>query len=398
MNYLKWIASESEGWVQDGIITQEQQLGILSRYSAPKIGNPLLVLFSVIGTLLIGTGIIMVFATNWRWMTVLGKLATAFLPLGLAMAICVYVALKKYSSTAFREGSATLLSLSVFATIALIGQTFHTATDLKEYILLCGLLTLPAAYLFRSKTVLTIFTACALYAGDPWYMAVLLCALSLPLFYFEIKKSCHRSVISLLALLLSALAARLVSEILEYEPLYMFLSIGVALLMLDMAVNKISAVRFSTPPKILGLICIASTVCVAAFDFSATVDYEWQMLIALALCGGYAGLRAKALRSPTGTDVLVGAAVLLALSMHVMGIMANILLLALGIFFIVNGAKSLRMSHINIGMASLILLIILRFFDSDISLLARGIVFILLGVAFLVVNIIMSKKRKELKP
>jgi uncharacterized membrane protein len=400
MNYLKWIESESDEWVQDGIITEEQQNGILSRYNTPKAGNPLLALFAVIGTLLIGTGVIMVFATNWHGMTIPTRLAVAFLPLIIAMGACAFTALNRYSSAAFREGSATLLSLSVFATVALVGQTFHTATDMSEYLLMCGLLSLPAAYLFRSKTVLTIFTVCALYAGDTWIAAILLCALPLPLFYLELKQSRHRGIIGLHSLLLSALAALLVFRLISEDALYFFLSVGVTLLLLDIAIIKISAVRFYTPSKILGFSCIAGTIGVAAFDFSASRNFAWALVVVLILCFGYyvcRRIKAKTWEIPTGTDALVISAILLALSMQVLGVMANILLLALGVFFIVLGTKSMRMSHVNFGMSSLILLIALRFFDSNISLLARGIVFILLGIAFLAVNVIMSKKRKEIQ-
>ena len=402
MNHVKWIFAESEGWVRDGIITTAQQAQILGRYEeeSAKSGNPLLILFSVISALLIGTGIILIFATNWWRMYLPIKLAVAFLPLLLAQAACVFTALKRNRSTAFREGSATFIAVAFFATVALIGQSFHIASDLREFLMLCGVFALPPAYLFRSKAALSIYVVSTLFASQGWLpywvQMFLLTAAALPLFYLEIRAGSHKGVPGYLMLLLSALTCSVVIPAIyaidDNGAMNAALSAGLAMLIADAAFQKISPVYFFSPAKLLGRLCIAATICAAGVDFAFSGDYNLTLPAVALLFGVYAGLRRTALRSPETSDLFALSAVLLAVSAPFAGVAANVLLLALGVGFVVYGSKQIRISYINIGMAFLVLLISLRFFDSSLSLLIRGVVFILMGIAILAVNIVISRK------
>lgn len=134
MNNTEWIRKESNQWVADGIITPEQNELIQMRYPANKAGSPLLLLFAVVGSLLIGAGMILIFATNWWKIPVAVKIIIAFIPLLAAQGVCVYTLVKKPHSVSFREGAVVFLSLSFFAALALIGQVFHTPSNLDSYI------------------------------------------------------------------------------------------------------------------------------------------------------------------------------------------------------------------------------------------------------------------------
>lgn len=395
MDQSKWISSESAEWVQEGIILPEQQVQILNRYQAAKSGNAFLILFSIIGSLLIGAGIILIFATNWWRMPVVAKLLVAFLPLLASQALCLFTAKKKYHSVAFCEGTATFLSLSFFATMALIGQVFHLASDLRSYLLVCGSFALPAAYLFHSKTALSIFVVCALYSAQDWPFALLFFLASLPLFYLEIRRSQHQGILGYLLILLSGLICLVVCTAMREPWLAVVLSIGVALLLLDVVFQRISQVEFFTPAKLVGSIFIALTLYIAGFDFSGSSSYEPVLIVVVFLCGVYAVLRWRTFHGLSPTDSFVISAAILSVNVQIMGIMANLLLFALGVFFIVYGSKSLRLAYLNIGMLFLVLLISIRFFDSSLSLPAKGVAFIFLGIAFLVVNIVITRKRKS---
>jgi len=404
MNHIKWVRNESEGWVRDEIITGEQQAQIMCRYDAEsgRTVKPILILFSVIGALLISSGIILVFATNWWMMPLPVKLGVAYLPLLLGQAICVYILLKRYGSTAFREGGATFLCVSFFAAVALVGQSFHIATDLREFILLCGVFALPAAYLFRSKTALTIYVASAAIGIQEWLpywqQALLLAAAALPLIYFEVRASRNKGVLSLLQILLAYLAC-MVTATIVYEMssgfdnlLYEAISAGVMLLLLNEAFIKISPVRVAPSAKFLGILCINATIIIAGFNLEGSVDYGISLIAVAVICMGYAGFRWVTAQKLFLQDFFVISGLLLALLAPLSGVVANMLLFIFGVGFIVFGNRLLRMSYMNIGMAYLVLLIGVRFFDSSLSLLIRGIVFILLGIAFLAVNVIITKK------
>ena len=75
-------------------------------------------------------------------------------------------------------------------------------------------------------------------------------------------------------------------------------------------------------------------------------------------------------------------------------IVFNLYLLTAGITFMVTGFKGHHLFITNAGMFLLSLLLLLRFVDSDMGILLRGCIFIGLGLMFLIVNIIASKKFK----
>jgi uncharacterized membrane protein len=73
----------------------------------------------------------------------------------------------------------------------------------------------------------------------------------------------------------------------------------------------------------------------------------------------------------------------------------NLYLLIIGIAVILNGIKFKSMKTANGGIIITLILIVTRFFDVDMSFSARGIVFIFLGIIFLVFNISFSRKFKK---
>lgn len=64
MRKEKWLLNEIDLWIQDNLISEETASVLKDRYSSGKNLNLLMVLFSVIGALLIGTGIILIGAKN----------------------------------------------------------------------------------------------------------------------------------------------------------------------------------------------------------------------------------------------------------------------------------------------------------------------------------------------
>lgn len=147
----------------------------------------------------------------------------------------------------------------------------------------------------------------------------------------------------------------------------------------------------------MGCLCIGLTIWIAGINFSGVNSYLFSLLVVVLPACAYAGLRLTDFKNPVSADIFAASALVLALSASLMGIAANLLMLVIGVIFIVWGSKTLNIPQLNIGMVSLVLLVGTRFFDSSLSLLIRGIVFILLGIAFLGINIVISKKRKELR-
>jgi hypothetical protein len=77
-------------------------------------------------------------------------------------------------------------------------------------------------------------------------------------------------------------------------------------------------------------------------------------------------------------------------------ILANCLVLALGVFAVKIGADSFRFSILNYGLLIITTMIVCRFFDTDMSFVLRGLLFVFVGLGFFLTNYIMLKKQKRM--
>lgn len=397
---MDWLKKEAEQWVEAGIISPEQCNQIQMQYTLGRTGNLLLTIFAIIGSLLIGSGIILVFATNWWNLPVEVRIALAFTPLLIGQGICFYIYKRHYDSVAFREGGAAFLCLSFFAAVALIGQIFHLSSSLDSYIKVCILFSLPSAYLFRSKVAMTIYVA-GIWSVN-WFLNtpgfIFFAALALPYFFFGIKTISREKGVNYLLFLFSTITLCAGSRIfyLDLTLLERSLVCGMLLLLVDAAFRRIQTDYFFTVPKFLGIASITIIMLVAGFDWSFTTDLtaEGYAIIGL-LVAGYVLLRHSAYTGLVVGDLLATASFLLVLASEFAGIMACMLVLGIGIYYIIVGCRTLALNKLNYGMAMATWMVLNRFYDSELSLLGKGIVFILAGIVFLFINLVISRKRKE---
>ena len=75
----------------------------------------------------------------------------------------------------------------------------------------------------------------------------------------------------------------------------------------------------------------------------------------------------------------------------------NAFMLFVGVMYITLGCRDIKLRKLNGGMAILGLLLVTRFFDAEFDFVTRGLVFIVLGTSFLVVNVIVAKRKKQLE-
>ena len=125
MKKEKWLLKEIDTWQEKEIITGETADTLRSMYQPKKSINVLIVLFSIIGSLLIGMGIVLVSANNWWYALPIGVRAfIGFMPLVISQLIVFYVYKNKMESTAFRESSALLNVAGVSISLATSQTTY----------------------------------------------------------------------------------------------------------------------------------------------------------------------------------------------------------------------------------------------------------------------------------
>ena len=142
----KWVEKESPLWIERGIVSRDQVNQILSLYEDKKHAIGLL---PILGSLLVGLGILSFIAANWQDIPEIAR---------LTMIIVFMAAFYAGGETLLRRGHEKLgmaiVSLGVVsfgAGIILIGQMFHlVAYNAFSFILWASAGTLTA-YLYRSR-------------------------------------------------------------------------------------------------------------------------------------------------------------------------------------------------------------------------------------------------------
>src|SRR6188768_1764553 len=135
--------------VQEGLITAEQGERIRARYAADpeQSSGRMLLVFAILGSLLVGLGIILIIAHNWDDLPRIARTVLAFIPVLIGQGLVWYTLQRKPDVASWREGSALLLACGLCACVALLSQIYHVSGDLEGYLLTCSLLILPLLYL-----------------------------------------------------------------------------------------------------------------------------------------------------------------------------------------------------------------------------------------------------------
>ncbi len=162
LEMIEALERETQQWVAEGIIEPAQRERILLRYSplreAEEKGGParLITAISVMGSVLVGVGILLFVASNW-----------SLIPKGLKLAIIFCAMLASYGAgyhLRYGRGSypkvgASLILLGALifgAGMFLIAQMYHISVHYPNGPLLWGLVILPLAYLLRLQPLMAL--------------------------------------------------------------------------------------------------------------------------------------------------------------------------------------------------------------------------------------------------
>jgi Ca2+/Na+ antiporter len=76
-------------------------------------------------------------------------------------------------------------------------------------------------------------------------------------------------------------------------------------------------------------------------------------------------------------------------------VLMNLALLVVGVLTMRQGLQQGSLKRMNLGLLVVSLTILMRFFDTDLSFVLRGLVFIAVGLAFLFMNLRMLRQQKR---
>jgi uncharacterized membrane protein len=121
-----WLYEETRRWTQNGIINNSQAEAIKGLYPLQRADRPWgLLVFSGIGSVIIGLGVILLFAYNWDKMTKFSKLAVIFLALIVSHGVGVRLFLKSERLKGLGEAISVLGTMLFGAGIWLVASIYH---------------------------------------------------------------------------------------------------------------------------------------------------------------------------------------------------------------------------------------------------------------------------------
>ena len=430
--HQRWLAEQLPAWEREGIVTAEGARTLRKRYAAEPQGGLAQMVVGAVGALLIGTGLIAVLAYNWddfpRWV----RLVLALGPLAATQAVSWWVLQKDEAAKPWqREAAALAQTLAVGAALALVSQIYNLPGKWTDLIFWWCVVSVPLAWVLRSQAVaiayligITVWTIAQAadrgfgFAGGVadvrlWYP--LLLAGILPLWpgpeLRDRPAAGGRLVLAASALIgLFAVAVYAAAQPLgpsNASPWLALLSAAAVLLFpLDRA--GIAEPLACKPQVLLGGLALVVMALIATYenpahDFARSVrpalGLGWCWLL-LAVVAGFAIIAFRQgrfavlavaglalvplLAAPLSADDTSGWPVAIAYSLVLLA--TAIVLIALEFLG--------RQGAARIGAALIALLVILRMADADVSLLVKGLAFIVIGSGFLAFNAFITRRRR----
>ena len=426
-DHIKWLFNELPLWRQEGIIEESAVSRLHARYHQVKeeSTNLFLVIFSSLASLLIGVGIISIFATNWDDFDRLTKTILSFIPLLVGAGLFLFTNIKKSEVVAWRESTSGFLMLSFGASMGLISQVYHNGGTLQDFLTFWLLFSLPLVYFFKSYFVFLIYAIFSVGLGvstngdNSLVQSWLIPFAIVPYFILQLRSqpSENKTIVSAWVLTLG-FGGLLFANFWEvYGFLLVMMSTLASMFYLVGKYfhgNETSILK--QPMQLLSYLTVIFLSFLLTFfavtkelmdemvddyfirDFEASDLYYTVFLVFFSAIAGY--FLFKLLAKGLKVNWFVVLSPLLFLIMLFLSEDTALFVVALfilflfvfGVFMVVRGVNQKSMLELNLGMLLIIAIILSKFFEVDVPLTLKGVVSILLGIGFLITNIILSKR------
>lgn len=423
------LQKEISNLLKEGVISAETADKINAYYAGKKntSGNRLFLIFGILGALLVGLGIILIIAHNWDDLSRSTKTVISFFPLVLGQLWCGYYLLKKPSNSTWQESSSSFLFLAIGASISLISQTYHIQGELGSFLFTWSLLTWPMIFILRSSMaslmylILITWYTCEVHywtygnVTDYYYWLLLL-----PVLYhvYELYRNkrvgnfrkIHDWMVPISLIICLGSVAHRYDEIMfvSYMSLFgLFYLIGNFDYFLSQKTRNNSFLVLGS----LGSMFLLLAMSFEGFwEHIRKLTFEWSELwhtgefvsatVTTLLAGILLGYHIKKkgimkLR-PLSTLFIVFLITFIIGSYSIIAvILVNLWVFGFGLLTVRQGAEQDHLGILNYGLLIIMALVICRFFDSDLSFVLRGLMFVTVGVGFFIANFWMLKRRRS---
>ncbi|MBC7937404.1 MAG: DUF2157 domain-containing protein [Rhizobacter sp.] len=429
----KHILKELPELVKAGVITDDISDKIENFYRQKQRAQPdgrINTLFAIIGTILVSLGIILIVAHNWDQFSRPVKLFFSFMPLVIGQALCGYTLYTKMDNTGFRESSATFLFFAFGACLSLVSQLYHISGTIQELIFTWMLVSFPLIYIMRSSMVSLLYicgiTVYAMYDSygyntKEWHHYWWMLLLALPHYRLLFKNRpqgnftyFHHWFIPLTLTICLPTIGSHVSELIFIAYMSMFS----AFYLLGTSATFYNKRIFSNGYIVIGSLGTVILLLLASFRFfwdefkdlrqyvSGKHNFSsvpetiaaavWFFIASILLINHLRRRESKPVNFMGFIYVVFAAIFIIGIANpSTAAIIVNILVLGVAVFIIARGNYLDHLGILNYGLLVITALVICRFFDTNISFVIRGVMFIGVGAGFFIANSRLIKKRKS---
>ncbi len=431
-DHLSWLATQLDEWVAQRLLSREQALAIRKHYPEPKAAAPWgMIIFTGIGAVVIGLGVILLFAYNWADMPKAAKLAVAFGALAAAHTAGIVL----FRGADWRRtlgDTLCLLGTMLFgAGIWLVAEIYHVDEHYPNAFLVWCLGALAMAWVMPSAmqgmlaaVLASVWMCCETWGFEhalTWAPPLITLALGTLAWRLRSRVLLFFTLASLMV------AAAAITDTMDGSAVLLLLTVAAGCIALGTLATDYAVFAESAP--VWGFIgWSVLLVCCYTLSFSgnirhllywtATVQplacalYTWiPFALTLGLWGILAWARATRVR-PRAPDehalelVLVPLAVIACQYVTLSGArqfetmaagMFNLVLLALALAWMVRGCRRGLLPRTIMGSAILAALVAGRYFDLFESLAARGLAFVLVGGILFAEGILFMRARRRMR-
>ena len=420
------LIKELEELQQAGVITPETAANIKAYYQLRESQAPkrMLMVFAILGAVLVGLGIILIIAHNWDDLSQPLKTFFAFIPLLLSQVLCAFALWRRPQSRTWRESAAVLLFFAVGACMALISQIYNIPGSLDTFLLTWMALYLPAIYLMNSSMgSLLYLIGITSYVSEAGYgtwqdntplLYWLLLLLAIPHYLWLLKKQPRGNFTTFHHWFIPGSLLVALGTLARDAEAYMFMAylalLGVFYLIGNTNYLRDSKIR-NNGYLVQGSLGTVGMLLALSFDWFwkdlaqtdisnwATAIEFWISMVMIAI--GLVLLFRQ--RRFTSKDLMPQELIfILFVPVFFIGsvrpvlaqVLINVAVFLTGLLIIRKGARQDNLGVLNYGLLIITALVICRFFDTNISFVLRGLLFVSVGVGFFLANYFMIKNRK----
>ena len=393
-----------------------------------RTSKTLFMVFSILGSLFVGAGVIILMVALWDKFPSLIKASVSFVPLLLGQAGAVYTYKKKFDNVAWREGASILWSAGVIATVGLISMVLELHLGALMCLLIDAVLILPILCFFKVVSPLVFYYGFSIagsigvleYTRNEILTTILMVVLvGAGLLYTTLNRKNLPDARCEYSIWISALGAISMAFASCYMLDWGYFSIPLALAACLYAVNKNDG--WSMPFYPIGVIGTALGTLVSTYvhlqgdvPFAYSDIVPWLNLIrpesiaaailttAILVTGLVVGGKNKEKNKyQSAFCCLGGVAAAIGLispafkSVEWLGLILFGIAFVQGLVMIIKGANEKSYFNLNVGLIMLLVLMFLVLSAFDWNMVTVGLMFLISGCSLFGANFCISKKIKK---